>query len=506
MVSKINKKAFTLIEAIIVTGLIFILIAGIVIIINPQEYLMKARDDQREMHLNALNQVIQQLARRQDWPCDPIPEEITLIGSAIDQYDLYSCPDFLVQPVYDPRVGYFNNVGDYFTGYEIKQNSTTKRISLYAQESELRLVYLGEKLGIYTWVDLNDIRNDLSGNHTLMANLDKNSIGYDEIAGPLANDGQGWEPIGISWLESFNGNFNGNGYTISDLYINRPSQSNIGLFGYVRGASTNDRVEIKKLKIENCNISGYNSIGGLVGYGTNLNISEVGITGTLETTYSYGYVGGLVGGWINNTNIENSYFHGNIIPDFCDNCMGSILTMIDSNVSLSYVYGISLNKNLIGGCMMIPLTGQFFGDKDIGLENNNCGGEGKTTIELKNILTYQETEEISSTLYYVDYKLFNGTETEWQLSHNNIDETKPFTILNASDGWVIVSSEDYEVNYPEGIVTFYQPPENGKGYYTQEYSIVNIYPPWDIAEIQDHSDEIWYIDNNNDYPKLWFEK
>jgi len=93
---------------------------------------------------------------------------------------------------------------------------------------------------IRTWYDLDAVRDNLSGNYTLMNDLDSATAGYDELAGPTANWGKGWEPIGWQSIESwdgegFNGTFDGQGYEIRDLFINRPDQDLIGLFCGVGG-------------------------------------------------------------------------------------------------------------------------------------------------------------------------------------------------------------------------------------------------------------------------------
>ena len=51
--------------------------------------------------------------------------------------------------------------------------------------------------------------------------------------------GDGWQPIGTSQAP-FSATFNGNGYTISNLYIDRSSTDGdeIGLFGYTGSNST----------------------------------------------------------------------------------------------------------------------------------------------------------------------------------------------------------------------------------------------------------------------------
>jgi len=116
---------------------------------------------------------------------------------------------------------------------------------------------------VYTWADLNNVRNNLNEDVILMNNLDENTEGYDTYASSNANDGAGWLPIG-TYSSSFTGTFNGNGYKIKGLYINSPSTDYVGIFGKVYWAY--DGKFIKNLTIENFNITGRNNVGCLIGY------------------------------------------------------------------------------------------------------------------------------------------------------------------------------------------------------------------------------------------------
>ena len=66
----------------------------------------------------------------------------------------------------------------------------------------------------------------------------------------------GWDPIGDG-SDEFDAIFEGNDNQISNLYINRPSTDNVGLFGYV-GADG----EILRLGIEGGSVTGGSSAGG----------------------------------------------------------------------------------------------------------------------------------------------------------------------------------------------------------------------------------------------------
>ena len=44
-----------------------------------------------------------------------------------------------------------------------------------------------QNLEIRTWYDLDAVRDNLAGNHTLMNDLDSTIAGYEELASPTAN-------------------------------------------------------------------------------------------------------------------------------------------------------------------------------------------------------------------------------------------------------------------------------------------------------------------------------
>ncbi len=117
------------------------------------------------------------------------------------------------------------------------------------------------QIGISDWFDLDDVRNDLSGSYVLMNDLDEDTPGYDELAGPGANAGAGWDPLGSHTPRNpFTGTFDGQGYSIKGLYINRPDQQVVGLFG-----KTDDGAVIRNLGLKDVDITGADGAGALVG-------------------------------------------------------------------------------------------------------------------------------------------------------------------------------------------------------------------------------------------------
>ena len=107
--------------------------------------------------------------------------------------------------------------------------------------------------------------------------------------GDYYNEGLGFEPIGNSDTP-FTGTFDGQGFAIIGLNINRPEEENIGLFGYTNGAT------IKNVVTKDGSIIGKTKVGGIVGQAINSTIvgSDNGNSVTANTDGNYA-VGGIVG-------------------------------------------------------------------------------------------------------------------------------------------------------------------------------------------------------------------
>ena len=106
----------------------------------------------------------------------------------------------------------------------------------------------------------------------LMQNLDLSGI-------------DNFQPIGLSSVLSFNGCFDGNQKTISNLK-NSATESYTGLFGYMGRNS-----EVKNLTLENCTITSTSSrVGGIAGYSDG-KISGCTVSGSITGSYQ---VAGIV--------------------------------------------------------------------------------------------------------------------------------------------------------------------------------------------------------------------
>ncbi|WNL33232.1 GLUG motif-containing protein [Arcobacter cryaerophilus gv. pseudocryaerophilus] len=226
---------------------------------------------------------------------------------------------------------------------------------------------------ITNWTQLQNINNTniLTQNYyfNLLNNLSSSTSDYTNLASNTANGGLGWNPIGNS-TNKFNGTFDGLGFTISNLYINRPSQNYVGLFGYTNNAT------IKNIGLKDVDISGRNSTGGLVGFNEN---------GTISNSYSSGsvngslYVGSLIG--YNGGTISNSYAFGIVAGN---NATGGLVGRNGGTISNSYSSGSVNGQSGVGGLVGLSngtISNSFY-DKETNTKSMDDSSYGKTKAQI----------------------------------------------------------------------------------------------------------------------------
>ncbi len=132
---------------------------------------------------------------------------------------------------------------------------------------------------------------------------------------PAGDDALGFSPIG-SWSTPFDGQYNGQNFTIANLMIDRQTTYNVGLFGYAGKSNT---PVISNLTLSNVDITALGSLAGLVGgtYGITLDNCHVsGVVESVDQTNGYQGVALLLGNAQSqqrNTNISNCSSSGTVI-------------------------------------------------------------------------------------------------------------------------------------------------------------------------------------------------
>jgi hypothetical protein len=271
-----------------------------------------------------------------------------------------------------------------------------------------------QNLEIRDWYDLDAIRDNLSGNHILMNDLDSTTAGYTELASPTANGGKGWQPIGAE-ANPFTGSFDGQGNEIRDLFINREDEAQVGLFGVF-----NEGGVLENVGMVNVDVTGSFCVGGLVGLVGNGTVRDSYSTGsltgedmvgglvganqlgTVRNSYSTGsltgedMVGGLVGGNQLGT-VSNSYSSGNVTGE--DMVGGLVGVNQLGTVSNSYSSGNVTGIEDVGGLVGVNLWGTVRNSYSSGSLTGELGVGGLVGVH----------EGIVSNSYYnYDEVLING--------------------------------------------------------------------------------------------------
>ena len=220
--------------------------------------------------------------------------------------------------------------------------------------------------------------------------------------------GIAWTAIG-NWDNAFSGTFDGNGYTINNLYINSPEGEGVGLFGVAENAN------IKNLTINNVDVTGYSMVAAVVGSPyTGCLISNCHVTGEIDITAEYAYAGGISAyGYVN---IENC----SVIADD----IGSIT---------------AVNRNAVGGISAWLLEGDFHvtGCDVANLELTGWANIGSITgfVHYSNVIDGCTAENITITKTRVD-----GHPTVGYIAGGfSYNANKPSTLTNNSVNGIVVN-------------------------------------------------------------------
>ncbi len=317
---------------------------------------------------------------------------------------------------------------------------------------------------IYTAEDLNNMRYNLAGTrwktsvsdvgsavgcpvsgcngYELVTNIDFINTRWGYSTGSAFKDTKalgGWEPVGSS-ESPFTARFEGKGFEIRNLYINRLSIFGVGLFGYIGSGATLNQVALSSVMVK-----GPSYTGGLVGYqGTNSSISNSYVTGIVTGSTS---TGGLVG--VQNGSINNSYVKAFVTSDSYNT--GGLVGVQNGSINNSYAIGTVANESSNAGGLV--------GSQNGSISNSYATGSVTGVNQIGGLVGYQATNSSISNSYasvVVTGTQGTGGLVGYQSPSSSIDSsfaTGSVTSNGGAGGLVGICNGTISNTYATGSVT-----------------------------------------------------
>ena len=362
---------------------------------------------------------------------------------------------------------------------------------------------------------------------TAAMNFDTNASGGADSGDTYWNDGKGWAPIG-NQDDPFTASFDGNGHILTNLFINRPDQDRVGLFGQfgpvpdpVLGSADefidlgHDLFDVGLIGV---NITGRDQVGSLIGravksetrrshasgrvagrdqVGGLVGDSEGGVWESYAAVQVVGRnsVGGLVGNqsattnFINPSWIANSYATGDVTgTNAVGGLVGSsanriITTYASGNVSGTGSRGSGASKCELGGGGVGGLVGNAC---DLGLPGRIAGG-----IFASYARGTVSGDAAVGGLVGTVHTEFIFRRSYWDLETSGVRAGLGQDDRN--DNGVIDGTESHSLGLAGQTTAALQAPTGYEG----------IYANWNLdLDLDEEPDEYWYFGTSSQYPVL----
>lgn len=332
------------------------------------------------------------------------------------------------------------------------------------------------------------------------------------------NNGEGWQPIGNSTV-TFTGVYDGDGHTISGLYIYRPDSNHQGLFGRIEGA------EIVNLGLIDVYIRAGEFVGGLCGTASNgATIKICYVVGLVEGTDKY--VGGLAG-YIYNSLINNCY---STISVYRERHVGGLIGRnYRGQIVNCYSTGKTIGSTAVGGLVGSIDTGQGYSDVnnfwdiETSGQSFSAGGTGKTTEEMTETDTFIDWD-FNEVWDIVDGETYPFLRWQGEAAEHNIpvvrremvrdgnnyeirfsgwdwDDEVTISLIDADEAVIDVTFTTYSLHPP---VQLFPNPESLGAYYRFDVSDGSVFRNAHELRIPFSAkpNDLWYREGSGSWIKL----
>jgi hypothetical protein len=210
----------------------------------------------------------------------------------------------------------------------------------------------------------------------------------------LANTASGWLPIG-GGDGYFEGDFDGNGFHITGLWMDRSSQENVGLFGLLSSAAILRNVGVE-LDDSKGGVQGFRRVGGLLGVNMG-SVLQSSVEGNVGGTNA---VGGLVGHNSEGASVAQSYATGSVVGT---QPVGGLVGYNAGSIDKSYAIASVALQETNATTLMAGLAGGLAGRNEGGaITESYAASTASETNHAGGLVGYQETGSVTESYYDMD--------------------------------------------------------------------------------------------------------
>ncbi|UKK48436.1 hypothetical protein L6475_00265 [Prevotella sp. E9-3] len=234
-------------------------------------------------------------------------------------------------------------------------------------------------------------------------------------------NGSGWDPIGKK-ENPFTGTLDGQGHTIKNMWMKRPTTNGVGLFGYINNATISRVI----LETDDNGIKGAKSVGGICGYGQgNSSFNKCAVKGNIAGNE---YIGSICGETNGSVTISECYSEGSITGTQSYDYVGGIVGVASPNLTtITECYSkASLKGGLCDGVSFGGTHSQCYYAGKVSNTNSNimdgkftCGGiytyYDKTIIGATNLYDTQNARTTQQMMTQSNYEGWDFVKT-WKIT------------------------------------------------------------------------------------------
>jgi len=326
------------------------------------------------------------------------------------------------------------NKYDEITNFKIKK---VEDLVCFSKSVNSGNTYEGKTIMLLSNIDIKDSNSYENSENTLYGDINENGV-VEGLFTELTT-GKGFKPIG-NGSNTFKGTFDGYAYTLYNLYINRPSEIYVGLFGDTFGGI------IKGVNVNNIEVIGGQYTGGIVGHlGGNSIVSEIAFYGKVTGTSN---VGGITG-YIRSATIDNVLVNADVTGT---GYVGGINGYGKDSVNITAIMesGTVTSSNTVGKISGYRYNGTGYASTNVSKSSSQYAGNNGISYALNEhvmglydyVLDTYIGGDNDSSGYYFDYENEESTKivvksTELEPIKFNMQgegtEESPYIIANAKD-------------------------------------------------------------------------